>query len=245
MTLSEIKQRIAQAKHLVVVTGAGASAESGVPIFRDVLTGLWEKFNPEELASPYAFEQNAALVWGWYEWRRKMILEVEPNAGHYAIAKLEQQAQKFTLITQNVDDLHERAGSKNILKLHGSIFHPRCYKCAEPYQFTGKPTLTQEQEINPPKCDKCGGSIRPGVVWFGESLPIQEISAAYDAAEDCDVLLSVGTSGVVYPAAELPVIAAKLGALVVHINPDAKRDTGRENEISIQGKAGEVLPKLV
>lgn len=243
--ISELKQRIATAKHLVVLTGAGASAESGVPTFRDALTGLWEKYDPSELATPSAFVLNKELVWGWYEWRRKMLLESKPNAGHYAIAELEQQAQKFTLITQNVDDLHERAGSQNVLHLHGSLFKPRCYDCDAPYQFTAPPTLTTEQELAPPKCAHCNGDIRPGVVWFMENLPEDEIKQAVAAVKECDVLLSVGTSGVVYPAAELPKIAAAQGALVVHINPDAPKATHGDNEVAIQGKAGEILPQLV
>lgn len=245
LNFTELKQRIARAKHVVVVTGAGASAESGVPTFRDTLTGLWEKYDPSELAMPSAFIKDKALVWGWYEWRRKMLLEAQPNAGHHAIAKLEQQAQKFTLITQNVDDLHERAGSKNILHLHGSIFKPRCFDCHRPYQFTAAPTLVAEQKLAPPVCEHCDGDIRPGVVWFMESLPVDELNQACAAAKNCDFLLSVGTSGMVYPAAGIPAIAAAQGALVIHINPEAKQTSGKDNEIAIQGKAGEVLPLLV
>lgn len=240
----ELKQRIATAKHLVVLTGAGASAESGVPTFRDALTGLWKNFDPQQLATPEAFAAQPSLVWGWYEWRRKLLLEAKPNAAHQAIAKLEQQAQKFTLITQNVDDLHERAGSKNALHLHGSIFQPRCFDCAAPYEFSAKPSLDVEQELEPPHCPSCNGYIRPGVVWFGEGLPVEAMQQAFQAAEECDLLLSIGTSGAVYPAAEIPVLAARRGTLVVHINPDAKT-SGYANELAIQGKAGEILPQLV
>src|SRR5690554_2245336 len=198
----DVKKAIENTQHLVVFTGAGVSAESGVPTFRDALTGLWENFDPNALATPEAFEQDPAIVWGWYEWRRKHLLEVQPNAAHYAIAELAIRVPKFTLITQNVDDLHERAGSTDVLHLHGSLFTPRCFDCGNAYQLTAAPQHCVEQAITPPQCSNCSGHIRPGVVWFGESLPEAEFKAAFEAVQSCDLLLSVGTSGMVYPRSE-------------------------------------------
>lgn len=238
------KQLIADSKHLVVLTGAGVSAESGVPTFRDALTGLWSKFDPQELATTDAFMRDPELVWGWYEWRRKMLLEVDPNPAHIALANLANKVSKLTLITQNVDDLHERAGSKNVLHLHGSMFAPRCFDCSASYNFTAAPTLSKEQKLKPPVCSSCNGNIRPGVVWFGEAMPQQETMQAFDAANNCDVFLSIGTSGLVYPAAGLPEEAAQNGADVIHINPQAMAIT-HSNEMQIMGNAAEILPKLV
>ena len=240
----DVKKVIENTQHLVVFTGAGVSAESGVPTFRDALTGLWENFDPEALATPEAFEQDPAFVWGWYEWRRKLLLEVQPNPAHIAIAELAKRVPKFTLITQNVDDLHERAGSTNVLHLHGSLFAPRCFDCGNAYQFTAAPQLTHEQAITPPHCTKCQGHIRPGVVWFGESLPEAEFKAAFEAVQNCDLLLSVGTSGMVYPAAQLPEIAAQNNATVVHVNPQKMSEITRHG-YSLQGAAGEILPLLI
>lgn len=242
--IQKAKQIISSANHLVAFTGAGVSAESGVPTFRDALTGLWSRFDPLQLATADAFQADPALVWGWYEWRRKMLLEVDPNPAHFALVDLISKAPKSTLITQNVDDLHERAGSKNVLHLHGSMFAPRCFDCAAPYTFTSVPALDNEQKLEPPKCPSCNGLIRPGVVWFGESMPMQEIQQAFAAANDCDVFLSIGTSGLVYPAAGLPLEAAENGAKVIHINP-TQVDTTYENEIQLMGKAGEIIPQLV
>lgn len=243
-SIKQLKDCIAKAKHLVVLTGAGVSAESGVPTFRDALTGLWENFDAMALATPEAYLRDPALVWGWYEWRRKLILNVQPNPAHLAIAALAKRVPKLTLITQNVDDLHERAGSNNALRLHGSLFHPRCFDCENAYQFKQAPMLEKEQKIEPLQCAQCGGMVRPGVVWFGENLPEQTLQQAFAAAENCDVLLSVGTSGVVYPAAMLPEVAAQQGAQVFHINPQPS--TMRfANEQQIIGKAGVVLPELV
>ncbi len=228
----------------MVFTGAGVSAESGVHTFRDALTGLWENFDPMQLATPEAFLRDPALVWGWYEWRRQLLLNVEPNPAHRAIARLEQQIPKLTLITQNVDDLHERAGSSNVLHLHGSIFSPLCFDCSLPYQFSGAPQLDQEQKVEPPTCSKCNALIRPGVVWFGEALPETALRHAFAAAESCDCLLSVGTSGVVQPAAMIPELASRNGATVIHVNPDPV-PLRHANEFSLQGRAGEVLPRLL
>ena len=208
-------------KHVVVFTGAGVSAESGIPTFRDRLTGLWERFNAADLASPEAFKKDPALVWGWYEWRRMKILQAQPNAAHMAIARLEKHVPALTLITQNVDDLHERAGSISVSHLHGRLDMPRCFSCHRPHLLP--PDMPNEPEggrrVDPPRCTQCDGLIRPGVVWFGEPLPATTLSAALKAAKTCDLLFVAGTSGVVMPAAEIPRKAKRAGAKVVEVNP--------------------------
>lgn len=220
---------IRNARNIVVFTGAGVSAESGIPTFRDSLTGLWERFDAASLATPEAFCADPALVWGWYEWRRMKVLQAQPNPAHKAIAELARHVPNLTLITQNVDDLHERAGSTEVLHLHGSLHQPRCFECGKaPEQPQGMPTEPESgRRLQPPHCLTCGGLLRPGVVWFGESLPANALSAAFAAAQQCDLLLSVGTSGVVYPAAEVPKQAWQAGAVVVHVNPQAAHG-GRE-----------------
>lgn len=241
---SELISVLADAQHVVVFTGAGVSAESGVSTFRDALTGLWARFDPMRLATPEAFLDDPELVWGWYEWRRQLLLKAQPNPAHHGIVELAQRVPKLTVVTQNVDDLHERAGSQNVLHLHGSIFQPRCFDCAQPYAFTGAPAMAQEQKLSPPLCSHCQGMVRPGVVWFGESLPQTEMEAAFAAAENCDVLLSIGTSGLVQPAAQIPSLALRSGAWVVHINPDPV-PSQHPREISLTGAAGEIVPLLL
>lgn len=241
---AEVIEAVQKAQHLVVFTGAGVSAESGVHTFRDALTGLWSQFDPMQLATPEAFLREPSLVWGWYEWRRQLLLQAQPNPAHIAIAELAQRVPKLTLITQNVDDLHERAGSTEVVHLHGSIFAPRCFDCARAYHFTDAPQMEQEQEIKPPHCEHCQGMIRPGVVWFGEKMPEQSMHAAFAAAESCDCLLSVGTSGMVQPAASIPLVASQQGATVVHINPEPMHVRGTK-EFSLVGLAGELLPQLL
>ncbi|SEC13108.1 NAD-dependent deacetylase [Pseudomonas saponiphila] len=239
-------QYLAQAPHLVVFTGAGVSAESGIPTFRDALSGLWEHFDPAQLATPQAFRANPALVWGWYEWRRRKMLQAQPNPAHLAIAELARRVPRLTLITQNVDDLHERAGSPSVLHLHGSLHTPQCFACNRP--FKGKlpcPDLPEQGgSLEPPRCSGCNGKIRPGVVWFGESLPQAILKAAFQAADDCDLLLSVGTSGLVQPAAQIPQRALQQGARVVHINPQPQ-ECRAPQEYSLTGPAGQLLPQLV
>lgn len=234
------------ARHVVAFTGAGISAESGIPTFRDALTGLWERFDAEELATPEAFARNPDLVWGWYEWRRMRVMRAQPNAAHYAIAALEAAVPQFTLITQNVDDLHERAGSRRIVKLHGSLFAPRCSSCGQsaPRPLTIPDEPDGGRRLAPPPCTHCGGRMRPGVVWFGEMLPEEALSQAFEAAACCDVLFSIGTSALVQPAASIPVHAKKAGALVVQVNPhptplDATCD------VNLRGAAAAILPQLV
>lgn len=240
----ELLAALRDAQHVVVFTGAGVSAESGVSTFRDALTGLWARFDPMQLATPEAFLADPELVWGWYEWRRQLLLKSQPNPAHHAIIKLAQRVPKLTVITQNVDDLHERAGSRDVLHLHGSIFNPRCFNCAQPYALTSAPEMSHEHALPPPICSHCQGMIRPGVVWFGEALPQVEMQAAFNAAENCDVLLSVGTSGVVQPAAQIPALALRRGAWVVHINPEPVRSQ-HPRELSLAGAAGQILPLLV
>lgn len=234
------------ASHVVVFTGAGVSAESGIPTFRDALTGLWERFDPAALATADAFRNDPALVWGWYEWRRSKVLAAKPNAAHLAIADLALLVPRLTVITQNVDDLHERAGCHGVVHLHGSLHSPRCFACARPYMRSRNQDDEPEdgRRIEPPRCQHCNGKIRPGVVWFGESLPEQAWSDASSAAKNCDLLLSVGTSGLVHPAAEIPRIAKQHGALVVHINLQPEPVEG-DREFSLVGKAAEILPRLL
>lgn len=233
------------ARQIVVFTGAGVSAESGISTFRDAPTGLWERFDPAELATPEAFERDPALVWGWYEWRRMTVLQAQPNPAHQAIAALAERVEKLTLVTQNVDDLHERAGSRDVIHLHGSLHAPRCFACGRPHIVIGSPEEPAEgRRLEPPRCQHCNGKVRPGVVWFGEVLPEADLKAAFGAAGECDLLLSIGTSGVVQPAALIPQVALQAGATVVHINPQPAGE-GNAREFSLAGAAGVVLPELL
>lgn len=235
-----------EARHVVVFTGAGVSAESGIPTFREVLTGLWERFDAEDLATPNAFRNDKELVWGWYEWRRMKVLRSLPNPAHIAIAELARHVPKLTVVTQNVDDLHERAGSVDVLHLHGSLHSPRCVSCGLPHIFP--PCIPEEPEggrrLSPPVCSHCGDSIRPGVVWFGEYLPVRALHRAFTAAKECDVLFAIGTAGLVQPAARIPALAKQAGASVVQINPTS---TGLDHECrwSLRGAAGEIMPSLL
>ena len=212
---------------MAVLTGAGVSAESGIPTFRDN-NGLWRQFRAEQLATPEAFARDPELIWQWYDWRREVVAAAQPNPGHLALAEMERRIPRFTLITQNVDDLHERAGSRNVLHLHGSIFIQRCLQCSR--ESTGP---------RPPRCE-CGGKLRPGVVWFGEALPPGVWQAAEQAVRDSDLLLVIGTSGVVYPAAGL----ARLGKRVVEINATATALSDQMDE-TLEGPSGEILPRLI
>ena len=237
---------VRQAHHVVVFTGAGVSAESGIPTFRDALTGLWARFDPETLATPEAFLRDPAMVWGWYEWRRAEVLAAQPNPAHVAIAHLAQFVPQLTVITQNVDDLHERAGSSVVHHLHGRLHGPRCMRCARPYNMPAAAAspAAAGQSIDPPHCPACRGLVRPGVVWFGESLPEDVWTAAYYAAEHCDLLFSIGTSGLVSPAAELPAVAARAGARVVQVNP-APTPLDGIAAYNLQGPAAQWMPRVV
>jgi NAD-dependent deacetylase len=233
--------RLARAEHVTVLTGAGISAESGIPTFRDP-GGLWEKFDPQELANVEAFLDNPELVQGWYRHRRQVVEDAEPNAGHRALADLEAHGSDVAVVTQNVDDLHHRAGSSTVIELHGNITHNYCMDC----ERAAAPDTVDAaiQEGTPARCPECGGLIRPDVVWFGEMLPPDAMERADAATHRADVFLSVGTSAVVYPAARLPVAAQEQDAYVAEINPDTTGITDNVDE-SIRGPAGEVLPDLV
>lgn len=222
---------------IVVLTGAGVSAESGVPTFRGE-DGLWKKFRPEELASFDAFISNPRLVWEWYSYRRRLISEVKPNPGHYALARMEDVVENFCLVTQNVDGLHRSAGSRRILELHGNIMRNRCMEC-------GRKDESADLDVGDrlPRC-RCGGLMRPDVVWFGEMLPQEILNSAFREAEEAEVFLSIGTSAVVQPAASLPLVAKRNGAYVVEINMESTPITSQVDE-TILGKSGEILPRLV
>ncbi|MER7419720.1 NAD-dependent deacylase [Micromonospora peucetia] len=237
---------LAQARRVVVFTGAGVSAESGVPTFRDALTGLWQSFDAQRLATPEAFRDDPALVWGWYEWRRDSVRRARPNAGHAAVAAIEARVPSGVVVTQNVDDLHERAGSVAPIHLHGSLFAPRCSACAHPAPVPDEAAEEpgDGRRVAPPRCARCAGLVRPGVVWFGEALPSAALEAAVEAASACDLLVTVGTSGLVYPAAEIPQVAARFGATVMQVNPD-RTPLDALAEVNLRGPAAQVLPALV
>lgn len=222
---------------IAVLTGAGISAESGIPTFRGD-NGLWRSFRAEELATPEAFAQDPKLVWEWYDWRRSVIAKAQPNAGHRALAEMERRARQFTLITQNVDGLHDRAGSQSVLKVHGDIWIVRCSKC-------GRESRDDRASIPdlPPRC-ACGGLLRPGVVWFGESLPGEAWRKAEKAAREAELFLVIGTSAVVYPAAGLVALAKSQGAKVIEINIAETPVSGMVDE-SLRGAAAEILPQLL
>jgi NAD-dependent deacetylase len=225
---------------VVALTGAGISAESGVPTFRDAQTGLWAKYKAEELATPEAFLENPRLVWDWYAWRRQLTRRAEPNPGHHALLELERRYPQFSLVTQNVDGLHARAGSRDVIELHGNIELDLCFD-------EGTPVDAAEYSDDgslPPRCSRCGGYVRPGVVWFGEGLPRRALERAEAAVRSCEVVLSIGTSGLVHPAAGLPLIAKQSGALLVEINPNATPLTPHAHHV-LSGPAGKVLPELV
>lgn len=228
------------ARRVACLTGAGISAESGVPTFRDAQTGLWSRFDPQILASPQGFAADPGLVWRWYMWRLDLMERVRPNPGHVALAELADLAPSFTLITQNVDDLHEQAGSRDVQHLHGTIARFRCNECRRPHALMPA-ERTAEQ---PPACPHCGGLVRPDVVWFGEMLPQSVLTGAWHGVEACDLLLVAGTSGMVYPAASLPGVAQAHGAKVIDINPDPS-PISRMADLFLQGPAGEILPALV
>lgn len=226
-----------KAKNVAVLTGAGISAESGVPTFRGE-DGIWKKFSPAELANFDAFMRNPDLVWEWYSMRKKIISEVEPNAGHYALAKMESLFQNFSIATQNIDNLHTRAGSKNVYELHGNIERSFCVKCKKYFQNV---EVNEAKKI--PYCE-CGGLIRPDVVWFGESLPPEMIEKSVQAAESADFYFSIGTSGNVYPAASLPGIAKRKGAYTIEINIE-RTLISEEFDVVLLGNSSEILNNII
>jgi len=232
-------KKLRHARSIAVLTGAGISAESGVPTFRNAMTGLWARFNPEDLATPGAFRRNPKLVWDWYQWRRQLIAKALPNPGHDALARLEERFADFTLITQNVDGLHRGAGSRNVLELHGDIRRNKCFD--ENGAVDG---WMPADDDGPPRCPRCGGWIRPDVVWFGETLPEAELDAAFAASRRCDLFLCVGTSALVHPAASLPVEALRHGACLVEVNT-GETPLSEVCDFSLRGPAARVLPALV
>lgn len=237
MTTLETAQRwLADAERVAVLTGAGISKESGLPTFRGA-EGLWRRRRPEQLATPEAFARDPKTVWEWYDWRRSVVAKAEPNPGHHALVALEKRAPDFTLITQNVDGLHDRAGSQRLLKLHGDIWTVRCTGCGAESTNRDVPLA----EI-PPRCG-CGSLLRPGVVWFGESLPHQTLEESVAAARSAQVFLVVGTSGVVQPAASLPLLAREAGARIIEVNPEETPLTAAAHA-SFRSSSAEFLPQL-
>ena len=234
----EFLDKLSEAKSIVFFTGAGFSAESGIPTFRGE-KGIWNKLKPEELASFDAFMRNPNMVWEWYQYRRGIIDDTGPNPGHESIVQLEKYYDT-KVVTQNVDNLHRRAGSKTIFELHGNIERNYCIDCN--YIYNLKDDISISNKV--PRCKKCGGLVRPDVVWFGEMLPQETFADAEKAAEECDICFVAGTSAVVYPAAYIPLSAKQMGAYVVEINIE-RTEFSRHADYSIYGKTGEVLPKLV
>ena len=234
----DLIQTLRDTERVVVLTGAGISAESGVPTFREAQTGLWTQYDPRELATPQAFARNPRLVWEWYEWRRILISKARPNLAHYALVDLEQAIPTFLLVTQNIDGLHWLAGSRDIIEMHGNIARTKCFDEGHMVGW-----WTESDEI-PPRCPYCNGYLRPDVVWFGEGIPDHALRAAFDAATGCDIFICIGTSAVVQPAAQLPLLAKRMGASILEINPE-QTSISLVADWSLRGKAGDILPALV
>ena len=240
MNLDEVAGRLGRAARITVLTGAGVSAASGIPTFRGE-NGLWRKVRAETLATPEAFASDPKLVWEWYDWRRGMIAGATPNAAHHVLADWTRKRPGFTLVTQNVDGLHERAGTERLVRLHGSIWRVRCWAGCPAGRRDWEDLATPQPRL-PPQCPHCGAIVRPAVVWFGESLDPADVAAATKACA-CDVFLAIGTSAIVYPAAGLVHHAKRHGALTVEINP-VETDASRAVDVSIRGKAEDVLADL-
>lgn len=239
--LSTAARLVARSRRLVVFTGAGVSKESGIATFREPETGLWAQYDPMELATPEAYLRNPTFVWSWYEHRFGITAEAEPNPGHYAIVELESLLPEVVVVTQNIDGLHQRAGSSEVVELHGTM---RSFKCVHGRHCGYSWDDFGDQELKPPRCPQCGDPLRPEVVWFGEMLPPDAIDRAQRVCSSCDAMLVVGTSGVVYPAAAMPMIAKESGAKVIDVNPE--RDAlAQRCDLFLKGPGGEVLPRLV
>jgi NAD-dependent deacetylase len=246
-TLTEqVVDVLLKSKKMVFFTGAGISADSGIPTYREKLSGIWAGYDPRDLETAKAFRDNPALVWGWYLWRRLLVAQAEPNAAHFAITRMASSQRQVSVITQNIDDLHERAGSLNVVHLHGSLAMPKCFACHRTAVLPPDQSEVPNDGalIEPPRCQRCNGKMRPAVVWYGEDLPAQAWKAAMLLVKECDVLISVGTSGIVMPAAGIPDLALAAGASVIHIN---KIDVamGEHKEFMLMGAASEVLPLLL
>lgn len=238
---------IASHQRICILTGAGISAESGIPTFRDKQTGFWENYAAEDLATPEAFARDPKLVWSWYQWRRQLVADTQPNAAHHAIAQWQYHTQssnqQLTLITQNVDDLHEQTGSA-VIHLHGNLWRNKCSQCETPLQSEStadKKALDFDDALI--DCQHCGGYIRPDIVWFGESLPVEAWQTAEEAAAHCEVFISIGTSSLVYPAAGLAHLAKQNGAHIIEVNPNPTPNT--VVDITLAEKAGVIMPLLV
>ncbi|MBT9599548.1 MAG: NAD-dependent deacylase [Vitreoscilla sp.] len=243
-TLQPLRQRVCAARHIVVLTGAGMSAESGIPTFRDALTGMWANVDPMQLASEAGFRANPARVWAWYAERRHGVRAAQPNAGHRALGDFARRLPgRLTVVTQNVDDLHQRAGNTDAIRLHGDILQDRWLDSC-PRTMRGSTCDTAFAEPgDPPICAECGNRVRPGVVWFGEALPLDALTAAEQAADACDLMLVVGTSGAVWPAAGLAARARHAGAHVAIVNPEPS-DIDADAHQLVRGTAAGVLPPL-
>ncbi len=237
MTILDVRDRLLTARSVTVLTGAGISADSGVPTFRGA-EGLWKNFRPEELASPDAFARDPKLVWDWYNWRRDLLSTKSPNPAHEALVQLETLIPQFWVITQNVDGLHATAGTQGLSEIHGNIWKVRCTECHR---------VSPNREVPlpyPPTCDNCGGLLRPHIVWFGESLATEDVDQSYSALQACEVLLIIGTSGVVYPAASFAPVAKNQGAFVVELNLDPTPNSSVV-DVSFHGRAKELVPLLL
>jgi NAD-dependent deacetylase len=243
--IDECVEYLRSAQQITVLTGAGVSKESGIPTFRDAMGGLWVKYDPTELATPQAFRDDPKLVWDFYEYRREMMRPAQPNAGHKALAALQRYFPSMRIITQNVDDLHERAGSTDVIRLHGSIAHNKCSANCH-----GSPTridvsrLAWDKISGPPPCPYCGAPVRPDVVWFGEMLPREPMERALDLLDRTDVMLVVGTSGMVSPSAEMPGIVRQNGGTVIEVNPDDSL-ISPISRVKLRGPSGVMLPQVV
>lgn len=232
-----VKRRLAECERVVVLTGAGVSAESGVPTFRGK-DGLWRQYRATDLATPEAFMSDPQLVWEFYNWRRELLAPLHPNAAHLALAELEKRKPQFLLVTQNIDGLHQAAGSRNVLELHGNIWRVRCTSCRRVDANRTVPLL------EPPLCSSCGAMLRPHVVWFGEALDAVILEKAFEYIQTCQMMLIIGTSALVQPAASMGVYAKRAGAFVVELNLEST-SYSEIYDVSILGKSGDILPRLL
>jgi NAD-dependent deacetylase len=241
--VERVVKAVSEARFVVAATGAGMSKESGIHTFRDAQEGLWARYRPEELATRDGFQSNPARVWGWYNYRRGLIAGCEPHAGHTALARLEQLVPEMAIVTQNIDGLHKRAGSSTVLELHGNINRFKCFDHHHPADVE-IPLSDTDGPLEPPECSMCGSFVRPDVVWFGEMLPPGVFERAEALSRSCDVMLVVGTSGIVYPAASLPMVARAGGATTVEVNVE-RSELSHRVDVFLQGSAADVLRRLV